>query len=320
MSINFYLHTPLPDTLNERRAIIQVARQLHKQVAASEQTYTLIANVSPDHDPKLGALPQLDALLLTPKFAALLEFKAYFDPIIGQSLNGKWFATHNNKKQPVLGGSHRNPYLQVKNAKIAWQSILEIPLHAFLLFYPYLHPHSRLPKLSQQHAWLAMQSIEQISALIFNTRTDNVNLDAEKQTEIAETILHCRPWAVESLLVNIAGHLHVVEPNQPLVRYPIQPFDSFTIGRSKRINHLIRLNSPSISSSHAHLFMAGTDLFIEDLESKNGIFHNGQRLTAQFKLLPNKKVLLGGLEDDTPQIWYTPHYETHPDNPTLPTF
>ncbi|GJM40110.1 MAG: hypothetical protein DHS20C20_03920 [Ardenticatenaceae bacterium] len=319
MPINFYLHTPLPDSSNERRAILQIARLLYKQCADSKQTYTLIANINPDQDINLNQLPQLDALLLAPKFAAILEIKAYFDPIIGQNLTGKWFATNRIRKQQVRGGSKRNPYLQVKNAKTAWQSLLNIPLHAFLLFYPYLHPNSRLPKLHAQHAWLAIQSIEQISALLFNTRTNNFSLDVARQMEIAESVLLSQRWAVEPLLKTIAGYLYLFEKDQPLIRYPVHSFDTVTIGRSKRVNHAIQLNSKQISSSHAQIFMVGDDLFIEDLDSKNGIYHKGKRLTMQFRLPSNEPIYLGGKEADAPQIWFSPQNESASANPTLPT-
>ena len=200
-----------------------------------------------------------------------------------------------------------------------WQSVLKIPLHAFLLFYPYLHPDSKLPQFGSEHSWLGIQSADEIKTLIFSIRTENVHLDAAQQFQIANTILHCQTWPIEPLLTKFAGYLHVVEPNQSLVRYPIHPYDSFTIGRSKRVNHLIQLNSQRVSSSHAHLFMEGNDLIIEDLNSKNGLFYDNKQLTIPFKLPPNGKVFLGGTESDAPQIWYAPLQKQNSLMPTLPT-
>ncbi|MCZ7674087.1 MAG: NERD domain-containing protein [Chloroflexi bacterium] len=111
-------------------------------------------------------LPQLDALLLGPEFVAILEFKNYFAPIQANYLDGKWKAIVQNRSQVVAGGGKRNPYLQARHAKKAWQlplkDIVANHLNAFILFHPYLHPDSKLPPLGQDNYWLRINGVEDI--------------------------------------------------------------------------------------------------------------------------------------------------------------
>ena len=111
MSVNFYLHTPLPPDGNERRAIYQVARLLHHRYQHRPDPFTLVANISPDLNLRLqNRVTQLDAFLLAPNFLALLEFKHYFDPIIAKHLTGKWQAKGKHRSRLVSGGNQRNPF------------------------------------------------------------------------------------------------------------------------------------------------------------------------------------------------------------------
>ena len=318
MTVSFYLHTPLPDNLNERRALIQVTRLLYKQESASESPYTLIANI--DTQKNALQLPQLDALLLGPKFAAILEFKSYFDPIIGQHLTGNWFASNRKGRQQVRGGSYRNPFLQAKNARQKWQDWLSLPLNVFVLFYPYLHPQSKLPVELDTNYWFSAQSHNKLKTLLISTVSPDFEQNASQQHHIATNILHSKKWNLKSLLTQIAGYLHVLEPGQLLVRYPVYPLDSFTIGRSTRVNNRVRLHSPQISAIHAHLFMQDDELHIEDLSSKNGIYINNQRQDGYVKMHANQAILLGTNSPDAPRIWFTPFTPPNITTKTLPTY
>lgn len=53
--------------------------------------------------------------------------------------------------------------------------------------------------------------------------------------------------------------------------------ETATIGRLT--DNLIAIDSPSVSSHHAYIFRSGIDFMIEDLQSTNGTFVNGKRVS-----------------------------------------
>jgi len=308
MPVEFYLHTPMLDNLNEKRAFMRVAHLIHQQYGQSSTPFTLIANIQPEVTSPLKNLPQLDALLLGPEFVAILEFKNYFAPIQANYLDGKWKAIVQNRSQVVAGGSKRNPYLQARHAKKAWQlplkDIVANHLNAFILFHPYLHPDSKLPPLGQDNYWLRINGVEDILELIYTTSSPHIALTLQTQQTIAKEIFQAQLWPqVSDLLTDIIGYLHVLEPGQTPVRYPIHPFDDFTLGRSARQKHRVRLQSSKISSTHAHIYAQNKTIYIEDLGSKNGTFLAGKTISKPTRLHNNEKVTLGSQYTEAVSIW-----------------
>ncbi|MDC7224363.1 MAG: FHA domain-containing protein [Spirochaetales bacterium] len=68
----------------------------------------------------------------------------------------------------------------------------------------------------------------------------------------------------------------------------------FTIGRQDN-NHLI-LPSHAVSRRHARIIREGKDLYIEDLESKNGISLNGKRIDEKTLLRQGDIIKIGESE------------------------
>lgn len=313
MSIQFYTHTPLSDVIHERRALLALAHGLYKQVGETAEPYTFIVNID------LNGLPQLDALLLAPGFAAICECKAYFDPIVGRHLTGKWVAERGKRRQPVGGGSARNPYLQIKRSRLAWQTELALELSGFLLFSPYLHPDSKLPRLGPAEKWCAICGVDEVGRLLDSTGSSGPPLDVDAQREIV-TRLGCDPWPIVPLLTRTLGYLHVIEKGRPLVRYPIRPFDNLTLGRSRRVEHLVQLHRPEISGTHARIYTDGNGLMIEDLGSKNGTYAGSQKLVGPHRFGPDADIRLGSSEQDAVRLRFVPAGLESRAEPTKPTF
>ncbi|MEM8859854.1 MAG: FHA domain-containing protein [Chloroflexota bacterium] len=318
MAINFFLHSPLSDNMQERKAVLCAAALLQRHVGDLTAPYTLIANIEPTTEFSKNQLPQLDALLLAPKFAAIIELKSYFEPVIANHLTGKWKTGGRKGSKVIPGGSQKNPFLQVKRARLAWQEELNLQLYSFLLFYPYLHPDSKLPLLGPENYWLAWGGIDELKSHIISTAVRDFSLSQSAQQKIAKEVLGAQAWSLSSVFETVLGFLHVVEPKKQLVRYPIRPFDTFTIGRSRKVSHMIYINDASVSSSHLAVTVQGSNIEAEDLGSKNGTYLNGIRQTAQFKLQPNQKIHLGH-PDSNCIIWFTPTSKENERHPTLPT-
>ena len=64
-----------------------------------------------------------------------------------------------------------------------------------------------------------------------------------------------------------------------------------TIGRAD--DSAFVLNDDYASSHHARLLPRGGEWFLEDLDSRNGTFLNGQRVEQPVKLLPGMAIRLG---------------------------
>ncbi|MFH1709123.1 MAG: FHA domain-containing protein [Planctomycetota bacterium] len=66
------------------------------------------------------------------------------------------------------------------------------------------------------------------------------------------------------------------------------------LGRGEEAD--ITLDSKRVSSTHARLIREGDQVFLEDLDSKNGTIVNGQKLTARRELLKGDNIKFGDLE------------------------
>lgn len=83
--------------------------------------------------------------------------------------------------------------------------------------------------------------------------------------------------------------LLVVEPSGARSRVPLDPLP-FSIGRQPG-SHLV-LRDARISRSHARVLAEGGDYFIEDLDSRNGVFVNGDRVRRR-KLTASDRIEFG---------------------------
>jgi DNA-binding winged helix-turn-helix (wHTH) protein len=68
----------------------------------------------------------------------------------------------------------------------------------------------------------------------------------------------------------------------------------YVLGRGADVD--IRLPSPSVSQHHAKLVIAGGTATLEDLESKNGSFVRGRRVSEPVRLEDGDRIRLGGFE------------------------
>ncbi len=87
----------------------------------------------------------------------------------------------------------------------------------------------------------------------------------------------------------MAVALVVISPSGNRSRIPIEPLP-FAIGRQAD-NHLV-LRDNRASRSHARLFKDGEDYYVEDLNSRHGVFVNGEKITRH-KLLNSDRIDFG---------------------------
>lgn len=88
-------------------------------------------------------------------------------------------------------------------------------------------------------------------------------------------------------VVNSGGSTDLEEGSVIIVRGEV------TIGRSDE--NSIVLSEPFVSGKHAKLFIKNNDLFIEDLNSTNGVFIDDERIEGKIKLLPDDEIKIGSV-------------------------
>src|ERR1041384_3338036 len=69
--------------------------------------------------------------------------------------------------------------------------------------------------------------------------------------------------------------------------------DTTTIGRVE--DNTFQINEPSVSSHHCEVLLRGSDVVVKDLNSTNGTFINGEKVTESI-LKPGQTLRLGQIE------------------------
>jgi hypothetical protein len=338
VSVSYYLHTPLPDDSNEWPAISRLSRKLQRHFGQDSSDYIVVFNIEPNKKiitAEGKTLTQLDALLIGPKFVAIIEMKNCFEPLKAASLNGPWpCGTHE-----LPGGNALNPFLQVQFARHVWASYLaekcayRFPgfrveewrerwthLSVFLLFVPFLHPDSTVPPLEKAANWLKIGSIGEAADFAYCTRSDRLGLAPATSQTIVTDILGAKPWPeLARMQDDRIGSLYIAEPNRPLIRIPLYRFDDISIGRSATQLVQIHEELRRMSKAHVRLEVQNGQVTLYDAGSKNGTYVkvNGrfQKVTPGHLLAENERALLGSTNSKhAVQVWYTLHPQ-----PTLKT-
>ncbi len=290
MSVKYYLHTQLPDDSNEWRAVSRLARIIQRHFSRDSEPYSLIFNIDPKEKIINGdgkKLTQLDALLIGPKRAVMIDFKNCFGPIRAETLEGPWYAGDHL----LFSGRANNPYLQVQYARYVWTNYLVEKcanyfsekrkdwqerweyLSSFVVFVPYLHPDSSLTPLLSTHKWLTVCGLNDISDQIFRTRFPSFVLTPKMVDDIVENVLGAEPWtALARVRDEQMGSLHLVEPDRPLIRVPLYRYDEVSIGRST--TQLVKIDNRfrRVSGAHASLEVQDGQVKLIDVGSKNGTY------------------------------------------------
>ena len=64
-----------------------------------------------------------------------------------------------------------------------------------------------------------------------------------------------------------------------------------TLGRKQ--DNIIIFTEPFVSGNHGKIYVKNNSLYIEDLNSTNGIYVNDQKIEEQFKLMADDEIKIG---------------------------
>ncbi|MEM7800698.1 MAG: FHA domain-containing protein [Chloroflexota bacterium] len=329
MSLKLYKHQNINSHSGEIFALCRLARQLNTYYQPLSEEASLVVNL--DYSSSSN-LPQIDALLLTESFCSLIEIKNYFDPISARFLKGRW-QVGTNKRHFVHSGNHKSPFLQVKNARKKWVSFLGKQsngwsprydwnsLHSILLFYPALHPDSKLPTLGNESKWLTIQSFSELHDTLFAESRKQTGLRTARQEELIRYQLNCHPWAdMQAALDETVGTLVVTNNGKAETLLPVKRMQEIVIGRSQKQNPTITIANPRVSRIHGRVLVNHRGVMYEDLGSTNGSFLDGKRLPNNnpIQLNPNKELHLGSETNLASTIRFEPvHTRGYYTNTTL---
>ena len=313
--VEFFIQTPLDHT-NERRALYSVARLLQEKYGRNSADYVaLIANLAPKEVVSWRGLTQIDAILVTEKNIALLDFKNYPDPFDGRNLEGRW-PLHQNPRYFVDGGSAFNPYKQAVIAHTRWgtyfsegsrrvfsaetQGVLQWGhLNGYVLFYPSLHPDTQLAHPANNHLWLSWGSWTQVIEFLFANRP-KLALNREEIGRFISELCLAKPWnELEQLLATELGYFVVKHAGQE-VRWPIRQWETVTIGRGHDNSYGYQLLQSYNKVSRHHLRLETSQNSVTLFcKGQNGTFINGRRVVEKSFLDDGVPITLGGVAGET---------------------
>ncbi|HBY95141.1 MAG TPA: hypothetical protein DEP84_14485 [Chloroflexi bacterium] len=320
MPFQIYRHSSI-EALQESRAFYRVASLLHDHYHHhSRPSVVLVGNV-----PTLRhGLTQLDAILFSEKFVALLDFKSCSGPIEGLDPDQPWRVIGSD--HVVRSGKAINPYRQIARARSAWIPFLanaaaRLPrmaaphrhqlerawrhLNGWILFYPSLHRQSQIMYPQEDALWFNILSTDEVLAYSFKT-VSTLQLTAEEMDWFATEALGASRWFEhERILDNVIGCLCVVDAEGKAIAYPISSFDEFTIGRGAHQRIRVRAECRAVSNDHARIKADGHSVRIIDV-SRHGTLINGERIEKgrEYLLEDGDRLVLGGNALLTCKLWF----------------
>lgn len=131
-----------------------------------------------------------------------------------------------------------------------------------------------------------------------NDKTENSNFDSSSVRDPQVALIHQGSSSDSSndttrVIRDFAKYVLLLNgPDIPYDKYLLQKKATF-IGRNESCDLIIQ--NPEISSRHAKIFQEGNQLYVEDLNSANGVFVNGSKVNRH-QLVENDIFVLGPIQ------------------------
>lgn len=95
------------------------------------------------------------------------------------------------------------------------------------------------------------------------------------------------------------------------------PEGSHVVGRGADVDFCLT-DDPELSRHHARLEVTSMEVFIEDLDSRNGTWVDGRRVTGRTPVPPGAALRVGSTRVDLQTAGSTPHKQYAPTSPEVP--
>ena len=234
---------------------------------------------------------QLDAVLFTSHAVSVIDFKDTLGPITGNE-NDPWMRPDG----AVKAGSFVNPYKQLFAARRTLSSYFEDKaveifddggsrftqldyrqVSAALLFTP-VKPEMKLDLPRTSRSWLVITGLD-VAASDLAGLHSRLTLRHGEIKRLIEEHWDYKHWSeLETVLPDRAvGALWHIDPDGTRRSWPITR--AMMIGRGSQCDLQFPNDIDAVSRTHAQLLVAGDSVALYDLESKNGTYLDGARLT-----------------------------------------
>lgn len=264
---------------------------------------------------------QLDAVLFTSHAASVIDFKDTLGPITGNE-SEPWMRLDGE----VKAGSFVNPYKQMFAARRTLSSYFEDKaaeifddggsrfaqldyrqVSAALVFTP-VKPEMKLDLPRTSRSWLVITGLDVAAGDLAGLHSRLALRPNEIEKLIGQHWRYARWSELEAALPDRPmGALWHIDPDGTRRSWPI--IHAMTIGRGNQCDLQFPNDIDAVSRAHVQILVAGESVVLYDLDSKNGTYLDGVRLTpGQPSVLQfGQLITLGGPPSapDAVRLYYT---------------
>jgi hypothetical protein len=305
------------------RTEVEIIKRLWSVFHHGRAFYGVVANLP---------TPSADLVVFSERGVGVMELKHYYGKITCRN-DGTWYAGPKRMQAGVEEKGFRNPHEQVQAyAESLCEMLLNPPLwqepwlpgraidwpefkfHTAVCF---THPHADLSEFEEHlrlrcrpitlpwedFAVLTLEKVpEWVAALRFETGRHGDHgfvrhrFTPHQITRILTELLGLSLWTeIEQLMPaeQPYGYLTLIEGEIPVQVFPLDTDEVF-LGRDwRKCGVLIPRHFSHVSRVHARIFRNVNGVFIEDLNSTNGTFINGERIHKPHQLSQKMVIILG---------------------------
>ncbi|MBE7551480.1 MAG: FHA domain-containing protein [Anaerolineales bacterium] len=309
--------------VHENEAIYDLIKRLWLAFHHQETLYTVIVNL-PE--------PPADLIVISERGVGVIELKHYPGQIT-QKREGSWYAGQTPIKAGSENQGYRNPHDQVQAYAARFrEKLMDAPLRAepwlpgrrsdwaefkFGTAVCFSHPEAiidylqkslRLQRPSCEREIFRLLKPEDVptwaASLTFETEIKQehrfipARLTPSQVLRIVTQLLKVNEWVEIVKLMPTAepyAYLNLIENGVYTITFSlVDRGEEIIIGRNSKCGVLLPERFQRVSREHAKITRTVEGIFIEDLNSQNGIYINGQRLEQKGKLKPGQQITLGG--------------------------
>lgn len=312
---------------HENEGIYDLIKRLWLAFHHQEMLYTVIVNL---HE------PPADLIVISVNGVGVIELKHYFGQIT-QKPDGSWYAGPKRIEAGSANQGYRNPHEQVYAYAMEIRKLLiDEPIREkpwlpgqrhdwqefkFGTAVCFTHPEAQIEQIqtSTRHQrkqdWEIFRILkpsevaEWAFCLSFNAKVKQasrlvpVRLIPSEIERIVERIFKGIEWTEISKLMPTAepyAYLNLIENGVYTMLFKLEDRgEEIIIGRDSKCGILLPERFPRVSREHAKITRTVEGISIEDLNSRNGTYIDGQRLEQNRKLQFGQQITLGGPTADS---------------------
>ena len=310
------------DHIHENQSTIDIIKKLWLDYHKQEVLYAIVANLH---------WPSADLVVITERGLGVIELKHYFGRI-SQGPDCSWYTGPNRIGTGSSNQGYRNPHEQVQAyAAQLREKLMDAPIRAdpwlpgrwddwskfkFGTAVCFTHPEAiiedqkslhRQPQSKEWEIFLILKPEDVptwAASLTFETQIKQgqrfmpARLTPSQVLRIVTKLLKVDEWPE---IINLMptgepyAYLNLIENGVYTMTFSLVDRDEeIVMGRDPKCAVSLPERFQRISREHAKITRSVEGIYLEDLNSLNGTYINGQRLEQRKKLRPDQQITLSG--------------------------